>query len=97
MVNSQYDSWAIYNILKIKCLSKRPDGSASLSKCSESEKKHIEEYRSLYQEMMENILKITNKNSCWSIGCSNHVYACLDVFYDSPFDKIPEAVGLTAK
>ena len=32
-VNSQYDSWAIPNILKIKCLSQRPDGGASLSKC----------------------------------------------------------------
>ena len=47
--------------------------------------------------MMENILKITNKNSCWSIGCSNHVYACLDGFYDSSLDKIPEVVGLTAR
>ena len=34
LVNSQYDSWAIYNILKIKCLTQRIDGAASLSKCS---------------------------------------------------------------
>lgn len=43
----------------------------------------------MYQKVMEDILKIGNNDSCWSIACSNHVYACLDVFYDSPLQLIP--------
>lgn len=51
----------------------------------------------MYQKVMEDILKIGNNDSCWSIACSNHVYACLDVFYDSPLQLIPELVGSSVK
>ena len=51
----------------------------------------------MYQHVMENVLLITNNNSCWSIGCSNHVYACIDAFYDSKSDKVPGEIGLTVK
>lgn len=35
--------------------------------------------------------------SIWSIACANHVYACLNVFYSSDFQRVPELVGSTVK
>jgi hypothetical protein len=33
----------------------------------------------------------------WSIACSNHVYACINLFYDSDFQKVPAVVGHTVR
>lgn len=44
----------------------------------------------MYQLIVFNVLQISNKNSCWSIGCASHVYACLRVAYESSLQKIPE-------
>ena len=81
-INSQYDSWAIPNILKIKCLTISSSGvGATLSKCNKAEMESIEKYREMYQLVVFNTLQITNKNSCWSLGCAGHVYACLRPTY----------------
>jgi len=38
-----------------------------------------------------------SKNSAWTISCSNHVYACLDEFYDSSDQMVPGKTGDTVK
>lgn len=97
-VNSQYDSWGITNILKIKCLTNSSTGiGATLSKCNKNELDGIEKYREAYQLVLFDVMQITNKNSCWSIACSNHVYACLDKVYSSNLQKIPEITGTSVK
>ena len=40
---------------------------------------------------------MTPTASIWSIACSNHVYACLNVFYNSPLQRIPALVENTIK
>ena len=42
-------------------------------------------------------MALNDQLSIWSIACSNHVYASLALFYDSPFQKIPEATGITVR
>lgn len=34
-----------------------------------------------------------SKNNIWSIACSNHVYACLDNFYDVNEQRVPGNIG----
>ena len=97
VVNSEYDAWAIPNILEVKCLKAAAVGGATLSSCSTREIQHIEAYRTLYKNAMTKLMTVNPNASIWSIACSNHVYACLNIFYSSDFQKVPEIVGSTVK
>jgi hypothetical protein len=46
---------------------------------------------------MAKFLTLNTQLSIWSIACSNHVYACLDLFYNNPLQEIPTLVGKTIK
>lgn len=72
-------------------------GGQTLSGCSSRQITHIESYRSLYRDTMAKFLAANPEASIWSIACSNHVYACLNVFYNSEFQRVPEVVGSTVK
>lgn len=96
MINSQYDSWSISNTLQIKCLQKGNSGY-TLSHCSPSEKAYIETYRTAFNSFREDFVKYSNKNSVWSISCSQHGYAYDDNFYDSPLQRIPGETGLSVR
>lgn len=97
LINSEYDAWAIFNILGFNCLKSAQAGGATLSHCSKTEINYIEKYRTEYRETLAKFLVMNPESSIWSIACSNHVYACLNAFYDSPFQKIPTTIGLTLK
>ena len=83
VVNSEYDAWSVFNILGENCLKLGLSGY-TLSHCNKTQMTQIEKYRSFYREMMAKFLVLNNQLSLWSIACSNHVYACLTLFYDSP-------------
>ena len=77
MINSEYDSWAIPNILDENCLKKGVSGY-TLSGCSRTQMSYIEKYRSIHMQMLTKTFVINDDFSFWSIACSNHVYACLN-------------------
>jgi hypothetical protein len=83
IINSEYDSWAIPNILDVKCLKNAAVGGQTLSSCTKTELTHIENYRALYRASMTKLLTINPNASIWSIACANHVYACINIFYNS--------------
>jgi hypothetical protein len=97
VVNSEYDSWAIPNILDVKCLKNSIVGGQTLSSCTAKEITHIEAYRTLYKNEMTKFLTANPDASIWSIACSNHVYACINVFYSSDFQRVPEIIGKTVR
>jgi hypothetical protein len=37
------------------------------------------------------------KNSLWTIACSNHCYASIDFYYDSNEQRIPSTIGDSVK
>ncbi len=76
IVNSEYDSWAIFNILGFNCLKKGVSGE-TLNSCSKAEMNYIEKYRAFYRQTLAKFLTVNPESSIWSIACSNHVYACL--------------------
>lgn len=45
IIDSQYDSWGIPNILNVDCLKGTSSGAATLSHCSQSQVNFIEKYR----------------------------------------------------
>jgi len=51
----------------------------------------------MYKDAMTKFLTANSNASIWSIACANHVYACINVFYDSPLQKVPEIVGKTVR
>jgi hypothetical protein len=96
VVNSEYDAWAIPNLLKIKCLSKGTSGE-TLKNCNDTQMAYIEEYRASYKETLGKFIESNPELSVWSIACSQHVYACENAIYDSPHQKIPTATGKTVR
>ena len=46
-------------------------------------------------QMVTKWFVINDDYSFWSIACSNHVYACLNDFYDSSNQKVPGKNGFT--
>lgn len=91
MINSEYDSWAIPNILEVTCLKAGKSGQ-TLSSCTANEHKQIELYRTQYKGFIGQFLQFS-KNNIWSIGCANHVYACLNDFYDVNAQRVPANIG----
>ena len=47
IINSEYDAWAIPNLLRIPCLKNGTSG-LTLSECSDTEMKYIEKYRASF-------------------------------------------------
>jgi hypothetical protein len=45
---------------------------------------------------LSDFLKI-EKNSVWTISCSNHVYASSDNFYDVKEERVPGNTGVTIR
>lgn len=80
LINSQYDSWAIKNVLDIDCLKDGKSGK-SLADCNTSEISNIEVYRRLYLNFLSQFVQFS-KNGVWTISCSTHVYAVYNSFYD---------------
>jgi hypothetical protein len=72
-------------------------GGQTLSGCTVKELGHIENYRALYKDTMSKFLTVNPNASIWSIACANHVYACLNIFYSSDFQRVPELVGNTVR
>ena len=97
ILHSEYDSWAIPNILEIECLKNAVVGGHTLSSCTSEEVAYIEAYRSAYKDAMAKLLTANPRASIWSIACSNHVYACIDGFYSSDFQRVPELIGKTVR
>lgn len=56
IINSEYDSWAIFNILGFDCLKSAQAGGATLSHCSKTEMAYIEKYRTEYRETLAKFL-----------------------------------------
>lgn len=50
IINSEYDSWAIENILDEKCLKNGTSGM-TLSGCNRTQMSYIEKYRDLYMQL----------------------------------------------
>lgn len=73
LINSQYDSAAISDILDIKCLKNGTSGK-TLSGCSSNDMSNIEVYRKTYLNFITNFMHFS-KNNVWTIACSQHVYA----------------------
>lgn len=46
---------------------------------------------------MTTLLGTNPEASIWSIACSNHVYACINLFYDSDLQRVPAVVGHTVR
>ena len=73
LINSQYDSEAIPDLLDIHCLTNATTGK-SLKNCNANEMANIEEYRKVYLSFVKSYL-LFSKNNIWTIACSQHVYA----------------------
>jgi len=76
VINSEYDSWAISNILGVGCLKNGISGQ-TLNSCNTTEIAFIEQYRSFYFETLLKFAAANPQLSIWSIACSTHVYACI--------------------
>ena len=74
IINSEYDAWAIPNLMKIPCLKEGVSGF-TLSNCSKDEMDYIEKYRASYRQLLSKFFVYNQELSLWSIACSNHVYA----------------------
>ena len=91
-ISSEYDTWAINNTLGFDCL-KLGSSGWTLSDCKQSEMTYIETYRAKFKTYISYFLNI-EKNSAWTIGCSNHVYPIYDMFYN---DEKEEVKGIKLK
>ena len=94
-IQSSYDSEVITSNLNINCLR---EGSTShfvftLKECQADEMGQIEAYRQYYMKYSQEILR--KGHNIWSISCSWHAGAFLDVFYESPLEKVPMQNGTT--
>lgn len=80
-VESEYDTWAITNILKINCLKSNKVGS-TLKYCSSEELNAIQNYRNQYMTLMNQ--KVKNEiRGTWSIACAKHCYLSGNIGYTS--------------
>ncbi|XP_038053009.1 pectin acetylesterase 11-like [Patiria miniata] len=68
IINSVYDSWAVQNILKVRC---RPSG------CSEEELRVIGEHRRTFLQRTDQINRY-NKDGMFLTSCYDHILASLD-------------------
>ena len=96
VLGSQYDTYAIQEILRIDCLK---TGTAwwTLEGCSDSELAYIEKYRSSYRDVLSKFRAINVDLSVWSISCVNDGYAFFKLFYDNPNQKVPAKTGHTMR
>lgn len=72
LINSQYDSWFIYNGTEIACLTDGTTGK-TLKECSSSDKANIENNRKPLLNFF-NLFSQLSRNSVWAISCSGHMY-----------------------
>jgi hypothetical protein len=90
-VNSEYDAWAISNILRIKSLVNASTGTGyTLTNCTKQERDAIEKYREDSLLLLFEIMQLEDQSSSfWSIACSNHVYSSLRANYESTHQRVP--------
>lgn len=94
-INSQYDQWAISNILKIRCLQKGASGYTPKN-CTTPEMNAIEDYRNRYMQFINT--KLSGKGwGMWTVACSQHVYQIYPDMYDSDLERVPMRTGMTVK
>ncbi len=80
-INSQYDQWAISNILAIHCMVRGTSGYTPKN-CPPDQLTAIQEYRTKYMKFVnENLSK--KGWGMWTIACAQHVYLTTRVMYDS--------------
>lgn len=95
LINSQYDSWFIYNGSEITCVSEGSWGK-TLKECSSSELSNIETNRKSLLNFFH-LFGQLSRNSIWAISCSGHMYAQFDTLYDSTNLKVPGQSGETIR
>ena len=69
----------------------------TLSGCSKTQLSYIQKYRDQYMQVITKMFVINDDYSFWSIACSNHVYACLNDYYDNEKQKVPTTSGFTVR
>jgi len=95
-ISSQYDTYAIQDILKVNCLK---TGTAwwTLEGCSDTNMAYLEKYRSTLRDTINKFKAINADLSVWSISCVNSGYAFYQLFYDNPNQKVPARSGQTVR
>lgn len=85
LIESQYDLWAIHNVLELDCV---PNGEAvSLLECDINEERYIREYRNASLKAFQNFTS-RPKAGIFAISCVQHVFTLDDSFY-MPYYAIP--------
>lgn len=95
LVNSQYDSWFIYNGTEITCVTEGTAGK-TLKECSSSDLANIENNRKSLLNFFS-LFGQLSRNSIWAISCSGHMYTDFDKLYDSSSLKVPGQTGETIR
>jgi len=57
----------------------------------------IEKYRENFKKVILQLGVSNVQSSVWAISCCFHVYACLDLMYNSALEKVPQYGGYTVK
>lgn len=91
-INSQYDPVGIEDTMQIECLKNGKSGK-TLQNCTATELKNIENYRNQFLKIVDTLMG--EKHSIWTIGCSEHSYACYGGFYNVEAQKVPQLTGST--
>ena len=85
LIESQYDNWAIHNVLELDCV---PNGEAvSLLDCDIDEERYIREYRNASLKAFQNFTSRPNAG-IFAISCVQHIFSLDDSFYQ-PYYAIP--------
>lgn len=85
LIESQYDLWAIHNVLELDCV---PNGEGvSLFGCDINDERAIRQYRNVSLKAFQNFTKIP-EFGIWAISCVQHVFS-MDDSFNSPFYAIP--------
>lgn len=91
-IESQYDLYAINNIILLKCPQKT--FPATLQRCNDTEMSAIEDYRKKSLDAFGNLTRY-EKNGIWAISCSQHGFLYNNNMYNSNTYKIPKQTGAT--
>ncbi len=71
VLGSQYDLWAIYNILELDCVPN--EEAATLLGCNITQEKAIRDYRKKSLEAYNNFTKMPNAG-VFAISCVQHIF-----------------------
>jgi hypothetical protein len=90
VLQSQYDSWGLRNILQLSCIPKVDP--VDLSGCSLSQMAAAENFRTKINEGIKNLTSVAHIGA-WTISCSQHVFLdTIDLTLNKGF-KVPALWG----